>query len=413
MGASSDEIGASPDATRVWQDAVSASPDATPVSPTDAVPGSPALPAILAMCDRVVGEMGRRSHLFSWLRAPGSGPEEWLAVDAYYPAHRLVVVCREDPSASDYLYAELVPAHGLRLLELTPAELGAGGDTAELPDLASAEQALRGRIAELDLPPRRVPGHELEQDEPVRDGAMARVAASLAQATLPDVFEPQPSAARTAATERAARYVAARKARPEAAAQRNAGAQSSPAAERDSTGPRNAATPASGAPTQRMVATLVPYVSRRPPVAPRAKTAAGHDRLMAAAQGRARRRSEATPEAAVVGLLVGVALAAVLSLELYAGVGGLALSGGHVVLGFGLALDACSRALGTVAARRASELGWAWACVLVGCPAVAAFAVFGRDGPVLTEPAPLAGLVAVLAGLLITVAVVANALGGG
>src|ERR1700686_1345654 len=107
MGASTDAIGASPDTTRVLQDAMSASPDTTPVSPADAgVPGSPALPAILALCDRVVGEIGRRSHLFSWLRAPGSGPEEWLAVDAYYPGHRLVVVCREDRSASDYLYAE-------------------------------------------------------------------------------------------------------------------------------------------------------------------------------------------------------------------------------------------------------------------------------------------------------------------
>jgi hypothetical protein len=227
------------------------------------------------------------------------------------------------------------------------------------------------------------------------------------------VFEPQPSAARAAATERAARYVAARKARPQAAAQRTPVGHTSPAVQRSPTGQRNAPTQASRGPAQRMVATLVPYVSRRPPVAPRAKTTAAHDRLVAAAQGRARRRSEATPEAAAVGLLVGVALAAVLSLELYAGVGGLALSGGHVFLGFGLALDACSRALGTVAARRAGELRWAWACVLVGCPAVAAFAVFGRDGPVVTEPAPLAGLVAVLAGLLITVAVVGNALSGG
>jgi hypothetical protein len=84
-----------------------------------------------------------------------------------------------------------------------------------------------------------------------------------------------------------------------------------------------------------------------------------------------------------------------------------------VLLGFGLALDACSRVLGTVAARRANEPGWAWACVLVGCPTVASFATFGREGPVVTEPAPLAGLVAVLAGLLIALAVVGSVLSGG
>jgi hypothetical protein len=108
-----------------------------------------------------------------------------------------------------------------------------------------------------------------------------------------------------------------------------------------------------------------------------------------------------------------VALAAVLSLELYVGVGGLALSGGHVLLGFGLALDACSRVLGAVAASRAGEPRWAWACVLVGSPAVAAFAMFGREGPVAVDPAPLAGLIAALATLLVGIAVVGNMLSGG
>ena len=109
-------------------------------------------------------------------------------------------------------------------------------------------------------------------------------------------------------------------------------------------------------------------------------------------------------------MLVGVALAAVLAFELYVGVGKLALGGGHVVLAFGLALDGAARALGTVAAERAGETGWAWACVLGGSPAVAGFAVFGRDGPVATEPAPLAGIISVLAMLLIVGAILANVL---
>src|SRR2546421_11361013 len=98
----------------------------------------PSAGAILALCDRLLDEVGRRSHLFSWLRAPGSGPGEWLAVDGYYPRNRLVVVCREDRS-HDGLFAELVPAHGLRLLGLAPSELSA--------EPAEAEAALRRRIA--------------------------------------------------------------------------------------------------------------------------------------------------------------------------------------------------------------------------------------------------------------------------
>jgi hypothetical protein len=93
---------------------------------------------VLALCDRALGEPGRRKHLFAWLRAPGAGPEEWLPVDAYYPSHRLVVVWHQQPSARDAVYADEVPAHGLRLLELSPAALG--GDPAA---------SLRRMIAEL------------------------------------------------------------------------------------------------------------------------------------------------------------------------------------------------------------------------------------------------------------------------
>ena len=37
---------------------------------------------ILGMCDRLLGEVGRRRHMFAWLRVPGSASEEWLPVDA-------------------------------------------------------------------------------------------------------------------------------------------------------------------------------------------------------------------------------------------------------------------------------------------------------------------------------------------
>lgn len=99
---------------------------------TDRVEGEPLTPrsghepdhgSILALCDRVLGEAGRRRHLFGWLRAPGGAAEDWLPVDAYYPRNRIVVVCRDDPGADDRVFAELVPAHGLQLLWLGPEAL--------------------------------------------------------------------------------------------------------------------------------------------------------------------------------------------------------------------------------------------------------------------------------------------------
>jgi hypothetical protein len=81
-----------------------------------------------------------------------------------------------------------------------------------------------------------------------------------------------------------------------------------------------------------------------------------------------------------------------------------------VLLAFGLALDACSRGLGTIAAGRDGSSEWAWWCALGGSPVVAWFALFQQRGPVRTEPAPLAGLIAILALVVLAVALLAAAL---
>jgi len=78
------------------------------------------------------------------------------------------------------------------------------------------------------------------------------------------------------------------------------------------------------------------------------------------------------------------------------------------MLGFAIALEACSRALGTVAAARAGERGWACACAIGGAPFVAWYAFWRRSGRAETEPAPLAGL---LAGVAVMVAGLALLLG--
>jgi hypothetical protein len=90
-----------------------------------------------------------------------------------------------------------------------------------------------------------------------------------------------------------------------------------------------------------------------------------------------------------------------------------ALDGGHLLLAFGLSLDTCARALGTVAAGRAADRSGAWWCALGGTPFVAGFALYGADGPVEVDPAPLAGLLALFAAVVLAIAVLVAALGGG
>jgi hypothetical protein len=233
--------------------------------------------SVLAICDRLLDEVGRRRHMFAWLRTPGAGTGEWLAVDAYYPRARLVVICRSGADPHDALYRELIPAHGLGLLMLDPDTFG--------NDLDAARARLAAKLFDL-------------QHQPGREPTLA---------TSP----PAPS--------------------------------------------------------------WTPVKVERMAVAP------------AVEQG--------------VGMVVGLALAAVLIAEVYLDVV-YVFGAGRVLLAFAIALDSCSRALGTVAAARAGERAWACACAIGGAPVVAWFALRRRSGGAEVEPAPLAGLLAGLAGAL-------------
>src|SRR5436305_5447090 len=127
----------------------------------------------LTICDRILGEPARRRHLFAWLRAPGAAADEWLPVDGYYPGNKLVVVWHATPGAKNSIYSELVPAHGFRLLELTPEALG--GDPAE------AEARLRARIDKLGPAPRRA------REAQPRESSVTNVVPSFTSAPAPAV----------------------------------------------------------------------------------------------------------------------------------------------------------------------------------------------------------------------------------
>ena len=309
------------------------------------------MPTVLAVCDGLIGEIGRREHLFSWLRAPESEPDQWLPVSAYYPGKRMVVVCDAQRSPHKLLYEELVPAHGLRLLRVAVDELPS--------DREQARALLEVRIAALGPDP--APPGEAAASEPVsRAGPVASAVASLVHpAPSPDP-EPQadPSPQR-AAMHRATRLLAARRA-------------------------------AAG-----------DTWSAASPQRPEASSRRAH-------------RGRSGSQAGVLqppSVLLGLVLAAVVCLELYIAVAGIAVSSGQVVLAIAVALDACARALGAIAAGKVDRQDWAWGCVIVGSPAVAGFALFQSSGPVSTEPAPLAGLVSLVAMGLAAIALLASIVG--
>jgi len=258
--------------------------------------GLPA-PTILSMCDHLLGEAGRRHHMFTWLRAPGAGTGEWLAVDAYYPRARLVVMCRSRPWPHDALYRELVPAHGLGLLTLDPSVLG--------NDRETVRTTLAARFLDLEHMSRR----------------------------------------RAPRTARAA--------------------ETSPGT--------------SG-------------MADRPPPPPTASPEWTPVKV--------ERTSIPRGFVQAFGVLAGLTFAALLIVEIYLGVIVVAFGAGRLVLGLAVLIEALSRAGGTVAAERAGRRGWACACAIVGAPVVAFVALVPRSGRIAEEPAPLAGLLAVLAGVV-------------
>ena len=266
--------------------------------------GLPA-PTILSLCDGLLGEAGRRHHMFAWLRAPGAGTGDWLAVDAYYPRARLVVICRSGPGPHDSLFREQIPAHGLGLLMLDPAVLGS--------DREAVKASLAAKFFDLEHVQRR---------------------------------RPRPS--------------------------RSPADRQPPAPEREP-GSRRAADRGAAAPE------WTPVKVERTPV-PRGFV-----------QG--------------LGILAGLAFAALLIGELYLGVIKVAFGDSRLLLGLAIVLELLSRALGTVAAERAEERGWACACAIVGAPVVAWVTLFRRPR-IDVEPAPLAALLAVLAGAVAILALV-------
>lgn len=109
---------------------------------------------VVDLCDQILGETALTQHMFDWLLGdPGmSGRRAKLPVDAYWPGHRLVVEYRElqhdqpmphfdkpdkltvsgvhrgeQRALYDARRDTEIPAHGLRLIVIRPADLDADG----------------------------------------------------------------------------------------------------------------------------------------------------------------------------------------------------------------------------------------------------------------------------------------------
>ena len=112
-----------------------------------------------------------------------------------------------------------------------------------------------------------------------------------------------------------------------------------------------------------------------------------------------------------MGIAVGFGAAAIVCAEIYGGIWRVAVRGEHWLLAFGIALDICSRVLGAIAAGRARRNARSWWCVIFGSPAVAWLVLYEPDDPLTTDPAPVAGLLAMLALGVVAIAVVLDLLG--
>lgn len=173
--------------------AVAPTPATAPIPTGVTVP--PSATALLNRCDVLFGEIGRRMHRFSWLRAAGAPIEQCLVVDAYFPGNRVVVVCGTQTAEEDELCAVQVPAHGLRLLRLQPEQFASdpGQLTTRLADAIRALGPVPPRPQEpvpRSVPPRHVAPSLAPAPTPARPPtplAAARWAADRARAsTAPD-----------------------------------------------------------------------------------------------------------------------------------------------------------------------------------------------------------------------------------
>ncbi|GGY54172.1 hypothetical protein [Streptomyces omiyaensis] len=130
---------------------------------------------VVGLCDRVLGEVALRQHRFDWLLgdAGASGRRVRLPVDAYWPGRGLVVEYRElqhdrpvphfdkpdrltvsgvhrgeQRALYDARRESEIPAHGLRLVVVRPADLDADGRgrlrRSEAADLAALRTILAG-----------------------------------------------------------------------------------------------------------------------------------------------------------------------------------------------------------------------------------------------------------------------------
>ncbi|MET9565383.1 MULTISPECIES: hypothetical protein [Streptomyces] len=128
---------------------------------------------VVGLCDLALGESGLPQHKFDWLLGdPGaSGRRAKLPVDAYWPGHGLVVEYRElqhdqptphfdkpdrltvsgvhrgeQRALYDARRDTEIPAHGLRLVVVRPADLDADGRgrlrRSEKADLAALKKIL-------------------------------------------------------------------------------------------------------------------------------------------------------------------------------------------------------------------------------------------------------------------------------
>lgn len=117
-------------------------------------------------------------------------------------------------------------------------------------------------------------------------------------------------------------------------------------------------------------------------------------------------------ELQIASLAIGLLLGGLLALVALAGTRQFWLNVGGALVAFGLAFDLYARVIGTIAAREASETGWAIACAVGGSPVVAGHALMRRSGPAAPEMDTLAGLLALTLVLALLVASFAGSVRG-